>query len=109
MKNESKPNDASPTPPIILIAVGFLVGAVVVGACWLSSRTTESQRSDIVRNVTVDYMYETDPGSAAGNTDLAVDSIEFLPGYAVMTDTRGRTQLLALNRLRKFTYWPTEK
>ncbi|QEG22029.1 hypothetical protein [Mariniblastus fucicola] len=109
MNNELKPNDAAPTPPIVLIAVGFLVGAVVVGACWLSSRTTESHGDDIVRNVTVDYMYETGPSSASGSEELAVDSIEFLPGYVVMTDNRGRTQLLALNRLRKFNYWPSDK
>ena len=109
MQNEAKPNDASAAPPIVLLAIGFVVGAVFVGACWLSSRTTESKRDDIVRNVTVDYMYETDPGSASGSNDLAVESIEFLPGYVVMTDTRGRTQLLALNRLRKFNYRRTEK
>lgn len=114
MENESKRNVAPQSSPVVLIAVGFLIGAIVVGSCWLSSSTKESERHDIVRNVivrnvTVDYMYETDPGSASGNKDLAVDSIEFLPGYVVMTDTRGRTQLLALNRLRRFNYWPTEK
>ena len=109
MDNEPKPHHTPPTAPVLLVAVGFLVGAVVVGACWLSSRTAESERHNIVRNVTVDYMYETDPGSASGNSDLAVDSIEFLPGYVVMTETRGRTQLLALDRLRKFSYRPTEK
>ncbi len=93
---------------VILISIGFLLGAIVVGSCWLSSRSGNAIRNDIVRNVTVDYMYETDPGSASGNKDLAVDSIEFLPGYVVMTDKRGRTQLLALNRLRRFSYQPVE-
>ncbi len=66
-------------------------------------------QNHIVRNVTVDYMYETDPGSASGHNELEVDSIEFLPGYIVMTDSRGRTQLLALDRLRKFNYRPIEE
>ena len=107
MENEPKPNGS--TSPFVLLAIGFLVGAVVVGACWLSAHTSASPRLDIVRNVTVDYMYETEPGSASGNRDFEVDSIEFLPGYIVMTDTDGRTQLLALNRLRRFTYQPTEQ
>jgi hypothetical protein len=107
MKTDS--NSSTPTSPVVLLSIGFLFGAVVVGACWLSSRSGIASRNDIVRNVTVDYMYEADPGSASGHSELAVDSIEFLPGYVVMTDTRGGTQLLALNRLRKFKYRPTEQ
>ena len=107
MENELKHNELNPASHVMPLAVGILIGAVVVGACWLSSGTSETK--SVVRNVTVDYMYETDPGSASGHNDLAVDSIEFLPGYVKLTDTRGRTQLLALNRLRKFNYWPTNE
>ncbi len=107
MDIEPKLND--PSSPFMLVAIGFLIGAVVVGVCWLSSGRKGSPRHDIVRDVTVDYMYETDPGSASGNNGLQVDSIEFFPGYVVVTDTGGGTQILALNRLRKFNYRPTEK
>ncbi len=108
MDTDSKSNNNSASP-VVLLSIGFLLGATVVGACWLSSRSAIAPRNDFVRNVTVDYMYETDPGSTGGLKDLAVDSIEFLPGYVVMTDKSGRTQLLALNRLRKFNYRPAEQ
>ena len=107
MDNESRYHNS--ISPAVLLAIGFLLGAVVVGVCWFSSRTAGLASRGVVRNVAVDYMYETNPGSASGHNDLAVDSIEFLPGYIVMTDARGRTQLLALNRLRKFNYRPIEK
>ena len=94
--------------PIMLVCVGFVVGAIVVDACWLSSRVGSAARTEIVRDVTVDYMYETNPASASGHNALEVDTIEFLPGYVVMTDKRGNTQLLALNRLRKSIYKPSE-
>lgn len=107
MEYESK--SPSSSSQFVLVGVGFLMGAVLVGACWLSSRIAESARYDIVRNVTVDYMYETAPGSASGSSDLQVNSIEILPGYVVVTDTHGRAQLFALDRLRRFNYWPTEE
>ena len=104
-------NSASRAPwgrsPILLVSVGFVVGAIVVGTCWLSSRDGSAARTDIVGNVTVDYMYETNSAAASGHNSLQVDTIEFLPGYVVMTDTRGNTQSLALDRLRKFKYKPS--
>ena len=108
MDTDSKSSSNS-TFPVVLLSIGFLLGAIVVGACWLSSRSGIAPRNDFVRNVTVDYMYETNPGSGGGHNDLAVDSIEFRPGYVVMTDKSGGTQLLAINRLRKFNYRPTEQ
>ena len=88
--------------------MGFVAGAVVVGACWLATRRPETEPLNIVRNVTVDYMYETDPGSASGHRDLEVATVEFLPGYVVLTDSGGTAQLLAVNRLRRFNYRPTK-
>lgn len=93
--------------PILLVSVGFVVGAIVDGAFWLSSRDGAAARTDFVRNVTVDYMYETNSDSASGHKGLEVDTIAFLPGYVVMTDKRGNTQLLAVNRMRRFNYKPS--
>ena len=106
---QSEPNIDNTPSQIVPIAIGFLIGATVVGACWLSSGTARPAHHDVVRNVIVDYLYEYDPGSASGSGDLPVDSIEFSPGYIVVTDTNGTTQLLAINRLRKFHYRPSDK
>lgn len=105
--NAETPDNTS-TSSVAMLASGFLLGAVVVGACWLTSIGIGQTDHRIVRDVTVDYMYETDPGSASGHNDLEVASLEFLPGYVAMTDANGRTQLLALERLRRFNYQPTD-
>ena len=107
MDNASKNNHTN--SPVVLVSIGFLLGAVVVGALWLSSRPSDTPRNAIVRDVTVNYMYETDPGSASGQNDLAVESVEFLPGYVVVTDNNGRTQLFAVDRLRRFSYHATKQ
>ena len=89
---------------ILHLATGFLIGAIVVGSSWLSTLGTET---NIVRNVTLDYMYEDEPNSASGRKGLAVASIEFRPGFLVVTETNGTTKLLAVDRLRRFSYTPT--
>lgn len=91
------------------LAAGFVLGLVVVGTYWLTSRDGETGHGDIVRNVTVDYMYESSHGNASGQTSLEVATIEFRPSYILMTDTRGSTRLLSLDRLRKFNYKPSEQ
>jgi len=91
--------------PLLYLVAGFLLGAIVVGSSWLSTRETDA---NIVRNVTIDYMYETEPGSASGHKALAVASIEFRPGFVLVTEASGATRLFALDRMRKFSYTPTD-
>ena len=62
----------------------------------------------MVRNVTIDYMYEYEPNSASGHKALAVASVEFRPGFIVVTETNGTTKLFAIDRMRKFSYTPTD-
>jgi hypothetical protein len=101
--------------PVLLLAVGFLAGAVVVGsvgaiatgAGWLTWRESVTS-SNVVHNVTVSYMYETNPGSASGSKDLSVESIQFHPGYVVITQASGHGSLFAVDRLRNFQFAPTK-
>ena len=105
-------NDESPSlrhHAIWIAGVAFLAGWVL-SSSYSAARPGSAFADDdtVVRNVVLDYMYETDPGSASGNKALAVDSIEFHPGYVLVTDSRGRTQLFAVDRLRSFSYRPAE-
>tara|TARA_A100001391_G_scaffold119594_1_gene81400 strand:- start:1084 stop:1248 length:165 start_codon:yes stop_codon:yes gene_type:complete len=54
-------------------------------------------------------MYETSPGSASGNNSLEIKSIEFYAGYLMMTDDNDMTRLLAIDRLRSFSFKPSVK
>jgi hypothetical protein len=99
--------------PIFLLAVGFIAGAIVVGlaggiALGLAWSTGQASSSDIVHDVTVSYMYETEPGSASGNNTLPVKSIQFRPGCVVITRVSGHSSLFAIDRLRMFRFAPTE-
>ena len=91
--------------PLLYLVAGFLLGAIVVGSSWLSTRETDA---DMVRNVTIDYMYEYEPNSASGHKALAVASVKFRPGFVVVTEINGTTKLFALDRMRKFSYTPTD-
>jgi hypothetical protein len=98
-----------------LLTVGFVAGAVVVGsigaiaigAGWVT-RYQSVTSFDVVYNVTVSYMYETDPGSATGSKDMPVESIKFHPGYVVITQASGHSSLFAVDRLRTFQFAPTK-
>lgn len=104
MESQQSPNPSS--SPIVHLAIGFVAGAIVVGSSWLTTRES-TPSPNVVRDVTVTYMYETDPGSAGGNNDKPVDSIEFYPGYVVITEDTGRSNLFAVDRLRTFHFEPT--
>ncbi|TWU18722.1 hypothetical protein Poly21_08880 [Allorhodopirellula heiligendammensis] len=86
--------------------IGFLLGAIVIGAAWTVVRVRDPK---VLRNVTVSYMYETSPGSASGNNSLEIKSIEFYAGYLMMTDNNDMTRLLAIDRLRSFSFKPSVK
>ena len=112
---ESKKPLSSGSSPVFLLTVGFIAGAVVVGSVAAiatgSGRLTRRESatsSDVVHNVTVSYMYETDPGTASGSNDLPVESIQFYPGYVVITQKSGHSSLFAVDRLRKFQFAPTK-
>ena len=92
--------------PLLYLLVGFVLGAIVVGACW---RMTDEGTPEIVNDVTINYMYEAEPGGASGNNAMPVESVQFHPGYVVVTDTNGGGMLFAVNRLRSFSYQPTAK
>jgi hypothetical protein len=51
-------------------------------------------------------MYETSSNTAAGSEAMSVDSIQFYPGYVVITDEGGISRLFAVDRLRKFSFQP---
>lgn len=107
MSADSEPSSSNSS--VFLLSIGFLIGAVVVGACWLSARSGNVMRNDIVRNVTVDYDYEAAPKSPTTFKGSEFDSVEFFSTYVVMTDKRGKRQLIALDRIRKFDYRPTSQ
>ena len=94
----------SNSSPLRLLALGFVLGLIVAGACWLMTRQPAIPH---VNKVTVDYVYESDPGSASGYNGMQVDSLQFFPGYVVITDTQGKSTLLAADRLRSFSFRST--
>lgn len=98
-------NPRRDTLPVYYLAAGFQIGAVTVGSIWL---LTSEFSDNVVRNVTIDYMYEFDSSGASGNKDQAVASVEFRPGYLLVTETGGRTSLFTLDRMRHFFYKPTD-
>lgn len=87
------------TLPLLYLVLGFLVGA-----SFLSNRHSTNPE---IRNVTVSYMYESEPGSAGGNNNVPLDSIQFYPEYIVINETNGGSRLMAVNRLRSFSFQPT--
>lgn len=92
--------------PAFYLAIGFVIGAVVVGSSWFARGDT-SPAHNTAQDVTVSYMYETNPGQASGNNNKPVQSIQFHPGYVVVTGESGRSDLFAVERLRKFSFSPT--
>lgn len=105
MKSETPRSGFS---PIFHLTIGFVIGAIVVGSSWLATQDTASPPNNVVHDVTVSYMYETEPGNVAGNNDQAVGSIQFHPGYVVITGTTGSSRLLAVDRLRNLKFSPTD-
>ena len=104
----------------ISIAIAFLFGLAFVSVVPAIKQSTAFASQPVfssgvqdtnvpnVRNVIVDYMYESEPGGASGNKSLAVDSIQFYPGYVVITDTNETSRLFAVDRLRRFNYRPAD-
>ena len=78
---------------------------------WLGFATRGDATPDvsppIVHDVTVSYMYETDPGTAEGNESKRVASIQFFPGYVVIASPTGECELFSVDRLRRFSFTPT--
>ena len=85
-----------------LLVISFLLGAILIGLLWAGSGSART-----VNNVTVTYMYETSASRASGST-VEVESIEFHSNYVVLNHAEGSDQVLAVNRLREFTFQPTE-
>lgn len=81
-----------------LLVISFLLGAILIGLLWAGDSSVRT-----VKNVTVTCMYET----ASGST-IEVDSIEFHSNYVVLNHSEGFGQVLAVDRLREFTYRPAE-
>ena len=104
---ESKPTLSVGPSSVFHLAIGFVVGSIVVGASWLTTRESPPS-SNAVHDVTVSYMYETDPGSASGSSDEPVKTIQFHPGYVVITAMSGDSTLFAVDRLRRFQFKPSE-
>jgi len=99
-----QPNAKRNASPVLYLLTGFLLGAIVVGAGWLFTHANDAA---VVRDVTIEYMYEHEPNRASGHKALAVASVEFRPGAVVVTETNGTTKLFSLDRLRTFSYTPT--
>ena len=103
-----KPETNNPcVSPVFLLAVGFIAGAIVVGSSWFATRES-SPAYNIIRDKTVSYVYQESPGSvtSGGNTDVPVDSIQFHPGYIVVTKPGGHGDLFAVDRLKRFNFKP---
>jgi hypothetical protein len=86
---------------LLYLVLGLVLGAAVVGSSWL---ITPSAKPPTVRKVEVNYTYETSPNTATGKQAMSVDSIQFHPGYIVITNERGFSRLLAVDRLREFSF-----
>ena len=63
----------------------------------------------MVHDVTVSYLYETEPGRATGHESQPVKSIRFFPGYVVLALPSGECELFAVDRLRRFSYAATDR
>ena len=91
-------------PSLLPFALGFLSGAAVIAVTvWLARPGDPTPVRRVVRDVEVQYLYETGPGQASGST-LRASSIEFYPGYVVVTNESGLSGLYAASRLRGFTF-----
>lgn len=113
MKNVNRMKHQS---AVLFAGVGFLVGMAVTALVFNpldasaksdaadSVQEAPGQPSTVARDVIVDYMYESDPGTASGHNSLEAESVEFHPGYVIVTDTAGRSSLFAVDRLRRFSY-----
>ncbi len=86
--------------PAIYIGVGCFVG-FVVGYFF-----SVTQSVGAVRNVTLNYRYESSPRSWYGDDGLEVDSIQFHPNYVLVQSSSGDTSLFAVERLQSFSYRP---
>ncbi|WP_146389841.1 hypothetical protein [Allorhodopirellula solitaria] len=103
-------NTDTPTPlqpsPFLPLCLGFVAGAALVGAAWI---LLGPSRPGHFHDMTVDYMYETSPGTATGSSSLEVESLEIHPEFVLLTDARGESRLMMLSRLRKLHFKPTAK
>jgi len=103
-------------PRVAYIAAGCVIGFLVASfAPLMINATAEASPSDSAqglhehdssKNVMLTYSYETSPSSTAGDDSLAVDSIEFYPSYVLVRASNGKTSLIAVERLRQFSYRP---
>jgi hypothetical protein len=95
--------------------IGLVAGAAVLGslattAIVLMERDEPDSNAytNVVHDVTLSYMYETDPGSASGTNGMKVESIQFHPGYVVVTGELGQSSVFAVERLRSFHFRPAD-
>ncbi len=88
--------------PIHYLTVGLVIGAAIVGSIWFIT----SGPDRVVRNVKVNYMYQTNSNSSSGSHDVPVDSIEFYPRYIIVTRDNGYSNVFAIDRLTRFSFSP---
>ena len=113
----NSPAVSTPSRTILYVAIAFVAGLLITSLLPPFGESagadpgveSGSDTPSNVRNVVLKYMYETSPGSAAGNNALEVNEIRFFPNYVLVTDSRGQTQLLSISRLRNFSFHPNEK
>lgn len=103
---------------VAYVGIGCLIGGLATSLFTRQTNGTaeaspmaqeqvpKEQNVASVKNVVLNYMHETTPGSASGDNALKVDSIHFYPSYVLVTDSHQNTRLLAVDRLQRFYYTP---
>ncbi|MEX0939064.1 MAG: hypothetical protein WDZ59_14470 [Pirellulales bacterium] len=104
---------ASNSPSVPLVT-GFVMGVALtclLGITLLAYLSTIPDQpaapaySTITGNLEIDYMYETEPNTAAGGK-MPATRVDFYPSYVVVTrrwNNTDRTSLYAVDRLRRFS------
>lgn len=83
---------------LILVAIAVLVPLATYAVRMLAPRD-----HTVEGNLTVSYMIETAPDTAAGS-EIEASRIEFQPGYVVVITEEGAGRVFSVDRLRYFNW-----
>ncbi|HEY2155836.1 MAG TPA: hypothetical protein VGH33_09405 [Isosphaeraceae bacterium] len=88
--------------------LGLVVGALALGcALWLlrpNSAQSKPALSSPEGNLEVSYMVQESPSTASGSTLTGVTSIEFYPGYIVVTTKSGAGRTFFAEKTNKLDW-----
>jgi hypothetical protein len=88
--------------------LGLVIGALALGCVLLILRPNSFQSKPTVSsaegNLQVSYMVQESPSTASGSTLTGVTSIEFYPGYIVVTTKNGAGRTFFAERTQKLDW-----